>query len=166
MAKITFKGSECNTCGTLPEKGTVAPDFVLTDGELADKKKGDFAGYRLILNVFPSVDTSVCATTVRRFNEEAAALSNTVVLCVSMDLPFAQERFCAADGIENVQTLSAFRSRGFGEDYGVRIVDGPLSGLFARALIGLDESGTVIYTQQVAEIAQEPDYREALDAVT
>ena len=165
MGTITFKGTEIHTCGDLPEKGKKAPDFTLTNTAMSDCKMADFAGRKLMLNIFPSVDTSVCAMSVRRFNEDAAGLGDVAVLCVSMDLPFAQERFCGAQKIENVQTLSAFRSPSFGEDYGVRIVDGPLAGLFARTVVGIDEQGMVIYTQQVPEIAEEPDYEAALQAL-
>jgi len=164
MAQITFKGTPINTSGELPAKGKPAPDFTLVKQDLSETSLSDYKGKRLILNIFPSIDTGVCAMSVRTFNEKASALKNTVVLCVSMDLPFAQARFCGAEGIKNVVTASAFRSP-FGDHYGVIIVDGPLTGLFSRAVVVIDEAGTVIYTQQVPEIAQEPDYTAALAAL-
>jgi thiol peroxidase len=161
MAQITFKGSPIQTAGELPSKGSSAPDFTLVKQDLSDTVLADYKGKRLVLNIFPSVDTGVCATSVRTFNEKAAALKNAVVLCVSMDLPFAQSRFCGAEGIKNVVTASAFRSS-FGDHYGVTIAEGPLAGLLARAVVVIDEAGKVIYTEQVPEIAQEPDYDAAL----
>lgn len=161
MAQVTFKGSPIKTAGELPEKGSAAPDFTLVKQDLSETSLADYKGKRLVLNIFPSIDTGVCATSVRTFNEKAAALKNTVVLCVSMDLPFAQARFCGAEGIKNVATASAFRSA-FGEHYGVTLIGGPLVGLFARAVVVTDEAGKVIYTELVPEIAQEPDYDQAL----
>lgn len=161
MAQITFKGSPIHTSGELPSKGSAAPDFALVKQDLSETVLSDYNGKRLILNIFPSIDTGVCATSVRKFNEKAAALENTVVLCVSMDLPFAQSRFCGAEAIQNVVTGSAFRSV-FGDHYGVIIADGPLAGLFSRAIVVIDEAGKVVYTEQVPEIAQEPDYDAAL----
>lgn len=161
MAQVTFKGSPIKTAGELPEKGSAAPDFTLVKQDLSETSLADYKGKRLVLNIFPSIDTGVCAISVRTFNEKAAALENTVVLCVSMDLPFAQARFCAAEGIKNVVTASAFRSA-FGEHYGVTLIDGPLAGLFARAVVVMNEAGKVIYTELVPEIAQEPDYDQAL----
>jgi thiol peroxidase len=161
MAQITFKGSPVNTIGKLPAKGSAAPGFTLVKQDLSETVLADYKGKQLVLNIFPSIDTGVCAMSVRKFNEMAAALKNTVVLCVSMDLPFAQSRFCGAEGIKKVVTASAFRSA-FGEHYGVTIADGPLSGLLSRAVVVIDESGAVVYTEQVPEIAQEPDYDAAL----
>jgi len=165
MAQITLKGNPINTVGDLPEVGAQAPDFKLTAGDLSDVILENYAGKKLVLNIFPSLDTDVCAASVRRFNEEAAGLDNTDVLCISKDLPFAQSRFCGAEGLDNVTTLSCFRYRTFGDNYGVRIVDGPIAGLMARAIVVIDEGGKVIYTEQVPEIAQEPDYASALVAV-
>ena len=161
MAQITFKGSPINTLGELPAAGSDAPDFTLVKQDLSETILADYKGQRLILNIFPSIDTGVCAASVRAFNEKAAGLENAAVLCVSMDLPFAQGRFCGAEGIDNVVTASAFRAA-FGDHYGVSIVDGPLAGLFARAVIVIDEDSKVVYTELVPEIAQEPDYDAAL----
>lgn len=165
MAQITLHDNPINTIGTLPETGSKSPNFQLTKTDLSDTSLNDFAGKRLVLNIFPSIDTGVCATAVRRFNAEAEKLENTEVLCISADLPFAQARFCGAEGLERVISLSAMRDRQFGEDYGVTITDGPLAGLFSRAVIILDEKGTVLYTEQVPEITQEPDYEAALKAL-
>ncbi len=165
MAEITLKGNPIHTHGDLPAVGSQAPDFVLTKTDLADVSLKDFAGKRIVLNIFPSIDTDVCATSVRKFNAEANALENTVVLCASLDLPFAHNRFCGAEGLETVIPVSELRQRGFGEDYGVRIVDGPLAGLFSRAVVIVDENGKVLYTEQVPEIAQEPNYKAALEAL-
>jgi thiol peroxidase len=165
MAEITLRGTTIHTCGTLPAVGALAPDFVLTKTDLADVSLKDFAGKKIVLNIFPSIDTPVCATAVRTFNAEAAKLANTAVLCVSVDLPFALSRFCGAEGLEQVIPATELRRRKFGEDYGVRIVDGPLAGLFSRAVVVIDAKGTVIYTEQVPEIGQEPDYAAALKAL-
>ncbi len=165
MAEITLKGNPIHTYDDLPAVGSQAPDFVLTKTDLADVSLKDFAGQRVVLNIFPSIDTSVCAASVRKFNSEVNTLANTVVLCASLDLPFAHERFCGAEGLENVVPVTELRKRAFGEDYGVRIVDGPLAGIFSRAVVIIDESGKVIYTEQVPEIAQEPDYDAALNAL-
>ena len=162
MSQITLKGNPIHTCGTLPAVGSQAADFVLTKTDFADVSLQNFAGKKIVLNIFPSIDTPVCATSVRRFNTEAVKLKNTVVLCVSVDLPFAHNRFCGAEGLQNVIPVSELRKRKFGEDYGVRIVDGPLAGLFSRAVVIIDEKGKVIYTEQVPEIAQEPNYEAAL----
>ena len=143
--------------GELPQVAQSAPDFELVSSELAPVRTADFSGRRLVLNIFPSVDTGTCAASVRRFNELAAGFESTEVLCVSKDLPFAQARFCAAEGIENVSVASAFRSS-FGEDYGVTMTDGPLAGLLARSIVVLDAESNVIYTQLVPEISDEPDY--------
>ena len=158
MATITFKGGPVQTSGSLPAVGSQAPDFCLTGADLADVSLATYAGKRVVLNIFPSVDTGVCAASVRQFNKEVGNMSNTVVLCASVDLPFALSRFCGAEGLSNVVTLSELRVRKFGEDYGLRIIDGPLAGLFSRAVVVLDEAGKVIYTEQVPEITQEPDY--------
>ncbi|TNF48714.1 thiol peroxidase [bacterium] len=162
MTVIKLKGSPINTVGELPKVGTKAPDFILTKKDLSDTRLLEFKGKKVVLNIFVSLDTDVCAQSVRRFNEAAAQLENTVVLCISKDLPFAQARFCGAEGLDDVMTLSAFRYRSFGNSYGVRITDGPLSGLLSRAIVVLDETGKVIYTEQVPEITQEPDYDAAL----
>jgi thioredoxin-dependent peroxiredoxin len=165
MATITLKGNTIHTSGELPQKGQKAPDFALTRGDLGDVSLKDFAGKRKILNIVPSLDTGVCAASARRFNQEAAKLSNVVILSISNDLPFAQKRFCAAEGINEVVPLSELRSRSFGEAYGARIIDGPMAGLLSRAVVVLDENDTVIYTEQVPEIAQEPNYEQALAAL-
>ena len=165
MAEITLKGNKINTVGDLPAVGTAAPDFRLTKTDLSDVSLKDFAGKKVVLNIFPSVDTPVCATSVRKFNEAAAKIDGAVVLCVSVDLPFAHGRFCGAEGIEGVVSVSELRDRAFGEKYGVRIVDGPLEGVLARAVVVLDEGGKVTHTQLVPEIAEEPDYDAALAAV-
>jgi len=165
MAEITLKGNKIHTYGTLPAVGSKAPDFTLTKTDLADVSLKDFAGKKIVLNIFPSIDTGVCAASVRKFNEEVQKLENTVVLCASIDLPFAHSRFCGAEGLESVISVSELRKRQFGEDYGVRIVDGPLAGLFSRAVVVIDEKGVVTYTEQVPEIAQEPDYAAALKAL-
>lgn len=158
MAKITLKGNPINTCGKLPEIGSKAPNFVLTKSDLSDVQPADLIGKNVILNIFPSIDTGVCAASVRRFNQEVTKLNNTIVLCVSLDLPFAHTRFCSAEGIANVITASELRNRDFGDNYGVRIVDGPLAGLLARAVVVIDTYGKIVYSQLVPEIAQEPDY--------
>ena len=161
MAQVTFQGSPVQTIGQLPSAGSAAPDFTLVKQDLSEAVLADYQGKKLVLNIFPSIDTGVCALSVKAFNEKAAGLDNTAVLCVSVDLPFAQARFCGAEGIENAETASAFRAT-FGEDYGVTITDSALAGLLARAVVVIDEGGTVIYTELVPEIAQEPDYDAAL----
>lgn len=162
MAKITFKGSPINTIGELPKVGEQAPDFVLTKTDLTDISLQDVAGKKVVMNIFPSIDTPVCATSVRRFNTEINKYNNAIVLCISVDLPFAHARFCGAEGLNNVISVSELRNRDFGKRYGVRITDGPLAGLLARSIVVLDEEGKVIYTQLVKEIAEEPDYEKAL----
>ncbi|MGA9176418.1 MAG: thiol peroxidase [Desulfobacterales bacterium] len=162
MATITLKGTPIETIGDLPKVGAKAPNFTLTKRDLSETNLDDFAGKRMVLNIFPSIDTPVCATSVRRFNVEASKLENSVVLCISADLPFAHERFCGAEGIDDVLSLSSFRSEAFGRDYGVKITSGPLTGLMSRAIVIIDESGKVIYTEQVPEIVQEPNYEAAL----
>ncbi len=164
MAEITLKGNPIHTSGDLPAVGSDAPDFQLVGGDLSPKSLGDFVGKR-ILNIFPSVDTPVCATSVRKFNEQAAGREGVHVLCISADLPFAQGRFCGAEGIEGVTNLSSFRGADFGSAYGVTITDGPLAGLLARAVVVVDENGKVTHAELVPEIAQEPDYAAALASV-
>jgi thiol peroxidase len=164
MAEITFRGNPLHTVGELPAVGSPAPAFTLAGLDLSDVTLGDFAGQSVVLNIFPSIDTAVCASSVRAFNERAAALEGTKVLNVSADLPFAMGRFCGAEGIENVDSASAFRSD-FGETYGVRITEGPLAGLMSRAVVVVDGNGVVTYTEQVPEIGQEPDYDSALSAL-
>ena len=163
---ITLGGNAIRIEGDFPHPGQIAPAFRLVGKTLTDVGLADFAGKRKILNIFPSIDTPVCAASVRRFNEAAAALANTVVLCISADLPFAQGRFCGADGLENVVTLSTMRGREFLADYGVAIADGPLAGVAARAVIVLDENDRVLHSELVAEIKSEPDYAAALAAVS
>ncbi|HNY14059.1 MAG TPA: thiol peroxidase [Bacteroidales bacterium] len=165
MAKITFKGNPVNTSGSLPAKGSKAPDFTLVKSDLSSLSLKDLKGNTLILNVFPSLDTSVCATSVRKFNQLAAGLRNTKVLAISKDLPFAHGRFCSTEGITNVITLSGFRDSAFGKAYGVDTTDGPLAGLYARSIIIINEEGKVIYTELVPETTQEPDYDAALKAI-
>ena len=166
MASITLKGNPIETAGDLPSVGSSAPGFTLVDSSLGDVALSDFYGSRIVLNIFPSLDTGVCAAAVRRFNSEAAGLSGTVILCISADLPFAHKRFCEAEGIDNVVTLSTFRNPEFGRDYGVVMTSGPLRGMMSRSVVILDERGTVVYIEQVPEIAQEPDYEEALSALS
>jgi len=166
MAQVTFKGSPIHTNGELPAVGAKAPDFKLTGGDLKDVTLADYRGKKKVLNIVPSLDTSVCATSTRKFNERAGKLPGTVVLVVSADLPFAQKRFCTTEGLENVVPLSLIRGRHFATDYGVLIEDGPLEGLCARAVVVLDENDKVVYRQLVPEIGQEPDYDAALKAVS
>lgn len=163
MATILFKGNEIHSSGNLPAVGDQLKDFSLVAKDLSEKSLADFSGKKLVLNIFPSLDTGTCAASVRKFNEKAAGLEDAVVLCISEDLPFAQARFCGAEGLDNVVTLSDFRSD-FGESYGVRMTDGPLKGLLSRAVIVADADGKVVYTEQVPEITQEPDYEAALAA--
>ncbi len=165
MANITFKGNPVHTSGNLPAVGATAPDFTLVSGELAEVSLGDYKGKNVVLNIFPSLDTGVCAASVRRFNKEAAGLDNTVVLGISADLPFAAGRFCSAEGIDNVITLSTFRSGAFGNDYGLLMTDGPLQGLLGRAVVVINPEGRVVYTELVPEIAQEPDYHSAINSI-
>jgi len=164
MATITFKGNPVQTIGTLPAKGSKAPDFRLTGSDLKDVALADFSGRVKILNIVPSLDTGVCAASARAFNKAAASLGNVVILTISRDLPFAQKRFCEAEGIDKVITLSELRDREFGKAYGVEMTTGPLAGLLSRAVVVLDAQNIVVYTQQVPEIAQEPDYESALSA--
>ena len=166
MAEISWRGLIVNTEGELPQVGSKAPDFMLAAQDLSDLNLGDFAGKNLILNIFPSIDTPTCATSVRTFNVKAANQDNTVVLCVSVDLPQAQARFCGAENIENVQTGSAFRSPDFGKEYGVIIKDSFRRGLMARAIVVIDGNGIVKHTELVPEVAQLPDYEAALTATS
>lgn len=165
MSHVTFKGQPISVDGQFPAVGSTAPAFSLVGGDLSDVALSGYAGKRKVLNIFPSVDTGVCATSVRRFNELAAKLTNTVVLCISADLPFAQGRFCGAEGIQNVQMLSLMRGREFLRDYGVAIADGPLAGVAARAVLVLDAHDKVIHAELVDEITHEPDYDAALKAL-
>lgn len=164
MATVTLKGNPIETVGSLPEVGSAAPNFTLVKQDLSETQLADYKGKKLILNIFPSIDTGTCATSVRKFNEKAASLDNSTVLCISKDLPFALARFCGAEGIENVGTASAFRSS-FGEDYGLTFTSGPLTGLLSRAVVVIDEQGKIIHTEQVSETADEPDYDAALAAL-
>lgn len=165
MAQITLQGNPIKTTGELPVIGNQAPDFSLVTGDLRDVSLKDFAGKKKLLNIVPSLDTGVCATSTRKFNETAGKRDDCVVLVISADLPFASGRFCSTEGLQNVVALSMMRSRNFGKDYGVLIEDGPLAGITARALVVLDEQNKVLFTQLVPEIAQEPDYEGALAAL-
>lgn len=164
MATVTLGGNPVSTVGELPTVGSKAPDFHLAGGDLGDVSPASLAGKKVVLNIFPSIDTPTCATSVRQFNQRAAGLDNTVVLCVAADLPFAMTRFCGAEGLANVQVASTFRSS-FGSDYGVTLAEGPFSGLLARAVVVIDADGTVLHSQLVGEIANEPDYDAALNAL-
>lgn len=164
MAQITLGGNPISTSGDLPAVGSPAPSFSLVGSDLSEVTSADLAGSTVVLNIFPSIDTAVCATSVRTFNQKAADLSGVTVLCVSADLPFAQGRFCGAEGIENVKAASTFRSS-FGSDYGLVIEDSKLAGLLARAVVVIGPDGTVVHTELVPEIAQEPDYDAALGAI-
>lgn len=165
MSSVKLHGSPVNVDGHFPKAGDHAPAFKLVAGDLSDKSLGDFAGKRKVLNIFPSVDTPVCAASVRHFNKDAAGLKNTVVLCISADLPFAQGRFCGAEGIQNVTMLSTMRGREFLKDYGVAMSSGPMAGVAARGVVVLDEHDKVIHSQLVGEITHEPDYTAALKAL-
>lgn len=165
MASITLGGNPIQTTGELPQTGSTAPAFTLVKTDLSSTSLADFAGKKVVLNIFPSIDTGTCAQSVRTFNEKASKLENTTVLCISKDLPFAQKRFCGAEGLENVVNLSDFKTGEFGKNYGLDIMDGPLAGLHSRVVIVLDEKGTVVYSEQVSEIAAEPDYEAALAAL-
>lgn len=165
MATITFKGAPIHTAGSLPAAGSRAPDFILAGADLNDRSLKDFGRKVKILNVVPSLDTPVCALSAQKFNKEVASLRGVVLVNVSADLPFAQKRFCESNALKNIVTLSTMRSPAFGRDYGVLIVDGPLAGLMSRAVIVLDRENKVVHAEQVAEIAQEPDYAGALAAV-
>lgn len=165
MSTVTFKGTPVQLNGEQPKTGEKAPKFGGVKGDLSTVKLPEFEGKRVVLNIFPSLDTEVCAASVRRFNKEASSLENTVVLCISKDLPFAQSRFCTTEGLENVIPLSLFRCKCFVEHYGLEMTDGPLKGLLARAVFVLDEKGTIIYEQLVPEITEEPDYEAAIKAL-
>ena len=165
MAKITLKGNPIKTIGKLPKTGKKAPKFKLVKTDLSIGKLKDFKGQKVLLNITPSIDTGICAASMRKFNEAAAGLDNTVIINVSKDLPFAHSRFCAAEGIENVITMSDFMKGKFGKRYGVTIKNGPMKGLHSRAIVVIDEEGIVTYTEQVPEIAQEPNYEAALEAL-
>ncbi|WPP51580.1 thiol peroxidase [Catalinimonas niigatensis] len=165
MANITLKGNPIHTLGELPAVGQKAPDFVLVKTDLSRVSLKDFLGSKLVLNIFPSIDTSVCATSVREFNQRVDALENTKVLCISRDLPFAQARFCGAEGIKNAVTLSDYARGEFGKNYHLEITDGPFAGLHSRVVIVLDEEGRVTYKEQVGEIGDEPDYDAAINAL-
>lgn len=165
MASVTLKGNTINTLGILPATGSKAPEFQLTKNDLSTVKLSDYEGARVVLNIFPSVDTGTCAQSVRQFNKEAAELDNTIVLCISKDLPFAQARFCGAEGIENVEMLSDFRDGSFGKAYNLEFTDGPLAPLHSRAVVVVDENGKVIYTEQVPETVDEPNYKGVLEAL-
>ncbi|MFQ5432567.1 MAG: thiol peroxidase [Nitrospinota bacterium] len=164
MASITFKGSPASTCGDLPSVGSTAPEFKLVKTDLSEISLADFAGKKKILNIFPSLDTPVCANSVRKFNEEAGKVEGGVIINISADLPFAQKRFCGAEGIETAITSSTFRSS-FAKDYGVELNDSPLAGLCHRAVVVLDADNKVVYTQLVGEVTEEPDYDKALAAI-
>lgn len=166
MATTALKGNPVQLKGNLPAIGSPAPDFLLTKNDLTDVTLKDFAGKKVVLNIFPSIDTNVCAASVRKFNQAFEDKADAVVLCVSMDLPFAQARFCGAEGLHNVITVSDLRNRRFGQSYGVLIADGPLAGLCARAVVVIKADGTVAYTQLVGEITTEPDYDSALNALS
>jgi thiol peroxidase len=165
MAQVTLKGNPFHTAGELPRVGSQAPSFSLTRTDLSAVSAADFKGQRLVLNIFPSIDTPTCATSVRKFNAEASKLPNTTVLCVSADLPFAAGRFCSTEGLDKVVPASTFRSPEFGAAYGVTLTDGPLRGLMARSVVVLDAAGKVLHTELVPEIAQEPNYAAALKAL-
>ena len=165
MAEITLKGNLIHTSGTLPTLGIKAQDFALTGRDLSTVKLSDHKGKKIILNVFPSLDTGICAASVRKFNSEASKLNNTVVFCISRDLPFAHGRFCSTEGIENVITASEFKNHDFSKAYGLDIIDGPMAGLHSRSVLVIDTHGKVVYTEQVPEIVQEPDYEKALEAL-
>ncbi|PKN73354.1 MAG: thiol peroxidase [Candidatus Cloacimonetes bacterium HGW-Cloacimonetes-3] len=165
MAKLKLHGNPINTNGSLPRIGSKAKEFILTDNKLQDHTLADFQGKKILLNIYPSIDTGVCAMSVRKFNSEAAKTPRTVVLGISRDLPFALGRFCAAEGIDKLFTLSELRSHDFGKAYGLEIVDGPMAGLLARAVVIINEEGKVIYRELVEDIVQEPDYKAALKAL-
>ncbi|HPG32677.1 MAG: thiol peroxidase [Lentimicrobiaceae bacterium] len=165
MAKITLGGNPINTIGNLPVVGSTVPDFKLVKTDLSELSADELKGKKVVYNIFPSLDTAVCASSVRRFNSDAGKLNNTVVVCISKDLPFAHSRFCTTEGLENVVSASDFRTGSFGKSFGVEIIDGPLAGLHSRAVVVADENGVVKYAEQVPEIAQEPDYEKALNAI-
>jgi thiol peroxidase len=165
MATISLRGIPVNTNGEIPQKGNPAKDFKLVRTDLSTVSFADYLGKKLVMNIFPSIDTSTCAQSVREFNKTASAMNNTAVLCISRDLPFAQKRFCTAEGLENVENLSDFKDGSFGKDYGLEITNGKLEGLHSRVVIVIDENGNITHTEQVAEIADEPNYTAALEAL-
>ena len=165
MATVTLKGNALKTSGELPKVGVKAPDFTLTASDLSSKTLSDFTGSKLVLNIFPSVDTGTCAQSVRTFNKEASTLNNTKVLCISHDLPFAQARFCGAEGLENVINLSDYKNGSFGKSYGLNFIDGPLEALHSRCIVVIDENGIITHTEQVPETVDEPNYEAALKAL-
>ena len=165
MAQITLKGNSIETLGSLPEIGSQAPDFELVKSDLSRVSLSEYEGSKLILNIIPSLDTGICAASARKFNQEASSLDNTKVLCISRDLPFAQARFCGAEGLEDVITLSDYVTGDFGKDYGLTITTGPMAGLHSRVVIVLNEKHEIVYSEQIPEIVQEPDYAKALAAI-
>ncbi|MGZ0014838.1 thiol peroxidase [Yeosuana sp. AK3] len=165
MATVTLKGNEIKTSGNLPKIGSKAPDFKLTGTDLSTKTLKDFEGHQLVLNIFPSIDTGTCAQSVRQFNKEASTLKNTKVLCISRDLPFAMGRFCGAEGLDNVINLSDYKDGSFGKTYGLDFITGPLEALNSRCVVIIDDKGMITYTEQVAEIVNEPNYEAALKAL-
>ncbi len=165
MATVTLKGNEIHTLGNLPEIGAQAPNFTLVKNDLSTVDLSSYKGQKVVLNIFPSIDTGTCAQSVRQFNQEAAELENTKILCISKDLPFAQARFCGAEGIDKVETLSDFRDGNFGKSYNVEFTDGPLQGLHSRSVVVVNENGEVVYSEQVAETVDEPNYKAALEAL-
>lgn len=165
MSDITLKGNPIKTAGDLPDVGTPAPAFTLVKNDLSEASLSDFEGKKVVLNIFPSIDTPVCSASVKRFNEEASRMTDTAVLCISADLPFALGRFCGAEGLKDVTPLSVFRSPEFGKNYGVLITTGPLAGVLSRAIVVIDGTGKVSYTEQVPEITQEPNFDAALSAL-
>lgn len=165
MTKITLQGNPISISGNLPKTGVQAPDFSLVKGDLSEVKLSDYKGKNVVLNIFPSLDTGVCAASVRRFNKIASTLNNSVVLCISADLPFASSRFCTTEGLDNVITLSTFRDQSFAEKYGIMMTDGPLKGLLARSIVVVNPEGKVVYTELVPEIAQEPNYDSAINSI-
>jgi thiol peroxidase len=165
MAQITLGGNPVNTAGELPSVGEKAPNFTLTNTDLKDQKLSDYTGKNVVLNIFPSIDTSVCAASVRQFNKDAANKDNTVVLNISKDLPMAHKRFCAAEGLEGVLSLSEFKDQNFSDQYGVRMMDGGMEGFMSRAVMVVDPHGNVTHAEQVPEIGQEPNYEAALAAL-
>jgi thiol peroxidase len=165
MAVITLNGSPLHTIGTLPAVGTAAPDFIVTKTDLSDIRLSNYRGKKIILNIFPSMDTPTCATAMHKFNDIASQFNQVLILCVSEDLPFAQQRFCGSQHLQNIQPVSVFRHPDFGQQYGVMIIDGPLTGILSRAVIIIDEKGKVIYTEQVPELSNEPNYEEMIKAL-
>ncbi|MGJ8593230.1 MAG: thiol peroxidase [Aquaticitalea sp.] len=166
MSTVTLKGEKFNTSGSLPNKGDIAPDFKLTATDLSTKTLADYQGQNLVLNIFPSVDTGTCATSVRKFNKQASELENTTVLCISHDLPFAFSRFCGAEGLENVVSLSDFKNGSFGKTYGLDFTNGPLEALHSRCIVVIDKDGVILHTEQVPEIVDEPNYGAAINSLS